>query len=97
MFWTGGTGRHEIMPIEDLKKLFLTHQDQRTANQWLRKDTAKALHDAKLACAARMSIDASCVESPDDKTVSAYQLTLMYGPDIVQRGGEYKPEHQDVA
>ena len=59
------------------------------------KDTAKALHDAKLACAARMGTDTSCVKSPNNKTVSACHSMLMSAPEITQQCGDYTLEHLD--
>ena len=57
-------GRVEIMPIADLKNIFLVHHGNQSGREWLRKDTAKALMDAELAEAVRMGISASCVNPP---------------------------------
>ena len=90
LFWSGlGSGRPEIMLISDLKRKFFPHEDQCTGNQWLRKDTAEALHDAKLANVEQMGINASCIRSPAENTVSVYHLVLMSAPEIVRRAGVY--------
>ena len=77
MHWPKGAGAPEILSVEELKKQYFFHQGQQIANQWLKKDTAKALFDAKLANHALKGIDASCVKPPAAVTVDAYHSTLM--------------------
>ena len=90
LFWPGLRSRRpDIMLISDINRKFFAYQDQRTGHQWLRKDTAKALHDAKLVDAERMGMDASCIRSPAENTVSVYHLVLMSAPEIVRRAGVY--------
>jgi hypothetical protein len=89
-------GRPEVLSLETLRKQFLAHQDQRTGDMWLRKDTTKSLFEAKRADAASKGTDYTCITPPDDKTVSAYHSTLMSMPEVAQRAGKYKPVDRDL-
>lgn len=40
MHWPCGSGGIEIMSLGELKRQFFAHQDQRTGDMWMRKDTA---------------------------------------------------------
>ena len=84
MYWPSRRGGgQDIMSMADLKAQFLSHS-QRTASQWLRKDTAKALFDARLAEYEQNGIAVSCAKPPDEKTVNAYHSALLSDPEIVQ-------------
>ena len=73
-----------MISLEELRKQFFAHQDQRTGDMWLRKDTAKSLFEAKRADAACKGTASTCITPPDVKTVSAYHSTLMSMPEVVQ-------------
>ena len=92
LFW-GSVGPPEITTVDVLKDKLFAHQDQCTKIQWLQKDTANTLHDARLTDAERMGISTSFIGFPDKKTANAYHSALICEPKIVQRAGVYKPEH----
>ena len=91
MYWPSGSKGQEIMLLGELNKQFCAQQGKRTSDMWLKKDTAKALFEAKMADAERMGIDSSCVKLPDVKPVSTYHSTLLAMSDVIEQAGGYKP------